>query len=624
MSEEAAKDQVAEATEQTEQKSDEQPEQQEPKPEAGETGEGAKEGEGTEGGEGAEGAEGGEGKQEEPEVKEKPQLSDPEEPDDDVPIVLVTGASGYVGTHLIKQLLEQGRFRVRGTVRNLSNEKKVKPLRELVAEPKYPLRLIEADLQNPKSWTEAVRRCRYVFHVASPFPVKIPKNADVLIKPAVEGTTNVLRACAESGTVKRVVLTSSVAAISSGMNGNEGAAQDHVYTESDWSTESTCPPYERSKLKAEQAAWEFMKQLEEGKRFELVTVCPGGIVGPLLSASSGDTSAQLAIMPLTNNGFPDVSFAVIDVRDVAAAHIAAVEKPEAAGNRYLLVYNETIAARQMVQILATEFKPQGYKVPTKPVPKAGVWFAKLFNAAAKQLYPLIGKQLTWSNEKMKSELGIEPRDIETTMIDMGYSVIELGLVQKKRGYLGHPSTRPPPEKKEEGEGEAAATPAQGAGAEEDAPKEESKEKPEDTQAVSSPEQVSEQPQSQEPQQEEQPSEPAKEEERPSEPAKDEEQPSEPAKEEEPSSEPAKEEEPPSEPPQEEPPSEPAKEEEPPSEPAKEEEPPSEPTPDEPPQEQEEQPSEPAQEEQSKEQDEPPATQEPEGQAEPTQDVEQES
>ena len=372
------------------------------------------------------------------------QLSDPEEPDDDVPIVLVTGASGYVGTHLVKQLLERGRFRVRGTVRNLSNEKKVKPLRELVAEPKYPLRLIEADLQNPKSWTEAVRRCRYVFHVASPFPMKIPKNADVLIKPAVEGTSNVLRACAESGTVKRVVLTGSIAAISSGMSGNPGAAQDHVYTESDWSDESTCSPYERSKLKAEQAAWEFMKHLEEGKYFELVTVCPGVILGPLLSASSGDTSAQLAIMPLTNNGFPDISVAVIDVRDVAAAHIAAMEKPEAAGNRYLLVYNETIVANRIAQILATEFEPQGYKVPTKPVPNVAMWIGKFFSPAAKQLYPLIGKQLTWSNEKMKSELGVEPQNFETTMIDMGYSVIKLGLVPKKRGYLGHPSTHPPP------------------------------------------------------------------------------------------------------------------------------------------------------------------------------------
>lgn len=149
--------------------------------------------------------------------EEKPQLSDPEEPEDGVPIVLVSGASGYVATHIIQQLLEQGRVRVRGTVRSLHNEKKVKPLRDLVAKPKYPLRLIEADLQKPKTWLEAVRRCTYVYHVASPFPSVTPKNPDVLVKPAVEGTTNVLKACVQCRTVKRVVLTSSIAAVSSGM-----------------------------------------------------------------------------------------------------------------------------------------------------------------------------------------------------------------------------------------------------------------------------------------------------------------------------------------------------------------------------------------------------------------------
>ena len=177
MSEEASKVEVTETTEaaeQTEKTSDEEKveEKSEEQPQQQESGEGDA---GTEG-DGAQ-AEGGEAEKElevkeKPQEEEKPQLSDPEEPEDDVPIVLATGASGFLATHIIKQLLEQDRFRVRGTVRSLGNEKKVKPLRELVADPKYPLRLIEADLLNPKSWIVAVRRCSYVFHVASPLDAK--------------------------------------------------------------------------------------------------------------------------------------------------------------------------------------------------------------------------------------------------------------------------------------------------------------------------------------------------------------------------------------------------------------------------------------------------------------------
>ena len=583
-------------------------------------------------------------------VEEKPQLSDPEESEDDVPIALVTGASGYLASHIVKQLLEQGRFRVRGTVRSLENDKKVKPLRDLVAEPKYPLRLIEADLLKPKSWTEAVRRCSYVFHVASPLAnVKVKKIDDVL-KPAVEGTTNVLKACSEAGTVKRVVLTSSIAAVVS-LSGDPEKPKDYVYTEEDWANDAVCSTYEKSKLRAERAAWDFVKGLDVRKQFELVTVCPGLVEGPIFSLSHKEGSVIVAFNILSNKlpRIPDVHFLVVDVRDTAAAHIAALEKPEAAGNRYIIV-NERLPMKEIAQILATEFKPQGYKISTKGMPKAAMWAAKFVNSDAKMMYPMLGKQITMSNEKMKGELGIEPRPVRDTLIDTGYSIIEMGLVQKKPGYLGHPSTRPPPEEKEEGAAAAVTTepatkeakvpsseevgeqppsqqeqqhtresaetqesPSEPTKAEEPASeptkdepaKEEPRSKPEREEEPSS-EPAKEEPPSSEPTKEEPPpSEPAKEEEPPpSEPAKEEEpQPSEPAKEEEPQpSEPAKEEPPPSKPAKEEepPPTEPAEEEEPPREPAKEEEPPSEPAKEEgPPSEpakEEEPPSEPAKEE----------------------------
>ena len=379
-----------------------------------------------------------------PEKKEeKPQLSDPEEPDDGVPILLVTGASGYLASHIIKQLLEQGRFRVRGTVRSLENEKKVKPLRDLVPEAKYPLRLIEADLLKPTLWTEAVRRCSYVFHVASPLGNVQVKNPDVLIKPAVEGTTNVLKACAEAGTVKRVVVTSSMASVVS-VSGASLTPSDHVYTEADWTDEAVADTYETSKLRAEKAAWDFVQNLDASKQFELVTVLPGFLEGPLLSPShkAGSTGLVIDIVSGKTSRFPDVHFPMADVRDTAAAHIAALEKPEAAGNRYISI-TERLSLKEIGQIVEEEFKPQGYKISVKGLPKAAIWAAKFISSEAKFLYPFLGKKVTLSNEKMKRELGIIPRPVKESVVDVGYSAIDMGLVPKKSGYLGHPSTRPP-------------------------------------------------------------------------------------------------------------------------------------------------------------------------------------
>ena len=308
----------------------------------------------------------------------------------------------------------------------------MKPLLDLVPDAKYPLRLVEADLSKADSWAKAVSRCTYVLHVASPFIVNVTDEA-AIIRTAVEGTTNVLQACADAGMVKRVVVTSSIAAVSCGAIGDPEKPANYVYTEKDWSPEAGCAPYEKSKLKAEQAAWDFVKKLDDGKRFELAVVNPAYVQGPLFSASSGEGSKEICDRLINKKmpALPDLYFPIVDVRDVAAAHIAAMEKSEAAGNRHILA-NRTVHITEYAKILRDEFQPQGYTIPSEELPKS---------VEIPELAPMLGKVVQYNNERMVKVLGIRPRPIEDSLIDTCYSLIDLGLAEKTSEYLGHPSTR---------------------------------------------------------------------------------------------------------------------------------------------------------------------------------------
>ena len=353
-----------------------------------------------------------------------------------VPLVLVTGATGYIATHVVQQLLLSGNYRVRGTIRSLKNEAKVKELKGLVPDAKYPLDLCEADLVNKESWLPAVQGCKYVFHIASPFPSSAPKHPDDVIRPAVDGTVNVLTACAETGSVKKVVLTSSIGAISCGMVGHPGR-EGHVYTEEDWSPPEACPIYDRSKTLAEKAAWDYVKELPEEKKFELAVVNPGVVMGPALTKGVG-TSLGFVIGLLKGDvpGVPDVNSVIIDVRDVAKAEIAAMEKADSNGNRYALVSENGIPFVQICHWMKEEFGPQGYKIGTMKIPKLVAWIGSKFNAEMKTLYPNVGKKVIYDNKKMVEDLRIQPRTAKESVIDCGYSVIELGMVMKTEKYHG--------------------------------------------------------------------------------------------------------------------------------------------------------------------------------------------
>ncbi|XP_015915817.1 uncharacterized protein [Parasteatoda tepidariorum] len=349
----------------------------------------------------------------------------------DSAIVLVTGASGYVASYIIKLLLDEG-HKVRGTVRDLNNEKKIKPLKELSPEARFPLELVEADLLKEETWKEAVKDCTYVIHTASPFPNASPANPDEVIKPAVEGTKVVLQACADAGTVKRVVLTSSVASVHGEMIMEEGK----VYNEGDWTnTESiSLDTYSKSKTLAERFAWDFVKELPEDKKFELAVINPALVLGPVLNGEPG-TSVEVIkkllerAMPM----IPKVNFDVCDVRDVALAHVKAMTLPNAADHRHI-VTTQNVWLKDIAMVLSKEFKPHGYCVPTTIAPYFAVWLNSFFDKTAKSILPRIGREFRFDNKRMKEELGITPTELNQTLIDTAYSLIEGGFVKKQKKY----------------------------------------------------------------------------------------------------------------------------------------------------------------------------------------------
>jgi dihydroflavonol-4-reductase len=341
-------------------------------------------------------------------------------------LVLVTGASGYVAGHCVREMLEHG-YRVRGTVRSLKDPKKTEHLRKLAENLGKTIDFFEADLAADAGWKEAIAGCDYVLHVASPFPPEVPKNEMEVIGPAVDGARRVLEAAAASGTVKRVVMTSSVAAVAFG----HPRGEEKVRTESDWSVVENCEAYQKSKTLAERAAWEFVEKLPANRRFELVVINPGFVLGPLMNSDPG-TSGELVrkLMAREMPACPELGFATVDVRDVAIAHRLAIEKPEAAGNRYICAGEHTWV-QDMAKILAEEFNSKGFRVPTGKLPYWLMWIIGRFDKAVKLALGYVGRKELVSSAKAQKELGWTMRPIADTVISTGRTMIEHGVVRPK-------------------------------------------------------------------------------------------------------------------------------------------------------------------------------------------------
>jgi nucleoside-diphosphate-sugar epimerase len=330
--------------------------------------------------------------------------------------VLVTGGSGFLGGWCIAELLRRD-YRVRTTVRDLDREGRLRAAVASQVEPGDRLTVLAADLARDEGWAQAVEGCDYVLHVASPFPPAQPKDPDELIVPAREGTLRVLRAGLDAG-VKRVVVTSSVAAIVGGRK-----PPSAVLTEEDWSDpdDTASTPYARSKTIAERAAWDLVRERGEVER--LATVNPAAILGPLLGDARSFSLQLIERLLGGMPGVPRIGYGIVDVRDVADLHLRAMTTPAAGGQRFI-ASESFLWMKEVAAILRDRLGDAAAKVPTRPIPDLLVRAMGLFDPSVRSVVGQLGKKTELSNEKARTLLGWSPRPAEVTVVDCARSLIE--------------------------------------------------------------------------------------------------------------------------------------------------------------------------------------------------------
>jgi dihydroflavonol-4-reductase len=331
--------------------------------------------------------------------------------------VLVTGGTGFLGGWCIVELLKQG-YEVRTTVRSLKREPDVRAVVESQGLDASRVTVVEADLGADAGWADAVAGCRYVLHVASPFPPEQPKDPDELIVPAREGTLRVLRAALDAG-VERVVVTSSVAAVrNTKEDPGPGPRTEEHWTDAE-NTDLT--PYTRSKTYAERAAWDLVR--ERGAEDKLAVINPGAIIGPALN---DDHSFSLSLVTRMLKGgmpaAPRLGFTFVDVRDVAAMEIAAMTSPAAGGQRFIAA-DEFLWAGEVAKVIRDGLGEAGAKAPKRQLPDFVVRLMSRFDSGLKSVVPELGKRVEYSSEKARSVLGWKPRPVKESILDTARSLV---------------------------------------------------------------------------------------------------------------------------------------------------------------------------------------------------------
>jgi nucleoside-diphosphate-sugar epimerase len=336
-------------------------------------------------------------------------------------IVLVTGGSGFIGGWCVIAALQQGHS-VRTTVRDLKREASVRAAIGKMVDPKDKLSFYAADLMSDAGWDAATQGCDYVLHVASPLGTVEPRDPNELIVPAREGAKRAVAAAIKAG-VKRVVLTSSVAAMRSSSNANESVADETQWTDL---TKPGVTAYIQSKTIAERAAWDLIKASSGATT--MATVNPALVLAPILSNDFSD-SVQVIQRMLKGNmpGLPRLGFNVVDARDVADLHIRAMTDPKAAGQRFIAAGKYAWFA-DMAEILRARLGEAAAKVPTRRVPDFVVRLSALFDRQLAGITYNLGKKRDYSSAKAQSMLGWKPRPMEDTIIETAKSLIAAGAV----------------------------------------------------------------------------------------------------------------------------------------------------------------------------------------------------
>jgi dihydroflavonol-4-reductase len=336
--------------------------------------------------------------------------------------VLVTGGTGFLGAHAIAELLSAG-HNVRTTVRSLERRADVERML-LTAQAPHTDRLsyLRADLTSDEGWADAAAGTDYVLHVASPFPSSQPKDENELVVPARDGALRVLRAAAEGG-ARRVVMTSSFAAVGYGHG-----PEDRAFDENDWSNLDApgVTPYVKSKTIAERAAWEFIER--EGGGLELAVVNPVAILGPVLGPDYSNSIRM--ITALLNGWLPaalPVWFNVVDVRDVVDLHLKAMTSPEAAGQRFLAVAGEPISFHQIALALRAALGDAAGKAPRGTAPAWLVRAIAVFAPPLREMVPQLNVVRRANGSKARTLLGWSPRSNEEAAVACAESLLRLGL-----------------------------------------------------------------------------------------------------------------------------------------------------------------------------------------------------